>query len=81
MGHRLVECVNELSNGPNVVNLIKLKIGDRVHPCDMSKIVRPIQKDLKQMGATNCIFVPIIKGYIEDVTVEQIEVSYDGMDN
>ena len=76
-GHRLVQCMSEVVDSSNVVNLIKVKIGKNINANQLSRNMKFIRDDLKEMGANNCVFVPIIRGYIEDISVEYIEVKHE----
>ena len=76
-GHRLTECISQVIDSEKVVNLVKIKLGERVSKEKLQNILLPIQRDLQEMGATNCVYVPIIKGYIEDIAVDHVEVKYD----
>lgn len=75
LGQRLVECVRDIDTNVNVVNLVKVRIGSGVTREMFPHILeQQIIKPLKELGATNCIFVPLVKDYIEDITVDHIEV-------
>ena len=75
LGQRLVECVKSMDTNVNVVNLVKIRVGSNVARDMFPRIVEEeFIKPLKELGATNCIFVPLVKDYIEDITVDHIEV-------
>lgn len=80
-GHRLVECFEKCSDCSSVVNMIKVKLSDNVKAYDISKLITPIRDSLKEMGATNCIFIPLVKGHIEDVSVDYVEVKHNESNN
>ena len=80
-GHRLTECIEQLSENTNVVNLVKIRIGDNVSVEIVDKVLKRIAKDIRKMGAKNCIYVPLKRGFIEDITVDYIEVVNDELDN
>ena len=71
-GQRLVDCFKQIDS--SVINIIKIKLGDSVSPDKIEKVVKGIRSDLKEMGATHCIFVPLIDGFIEDITIDHVEV-------
>ena len=80
-GHRLTECIEQMSENTNVVNLVKVRFGDHIASENFMYILENVAKDIKKMGAKNCIFVPLKKGLIEDITVEYIEVVNDELDD
>lgn len=75
-GHRLTECVKQISDDAETINLVKLKLGNSGPVLETINIVENIQKSLKEMGAKNCIFVPLMEGFIEDITIDKIEVKH-----
>ena len=82
LGQRLVDCVRQCSSDANVVNLIKIKVGynmrlDSIHDALRHIICEP----LKEMGVSNCIFVPLKEGFIEDITIDYIKVVEDDETN
>lgn len=80
-GHRLTECIEQMSENTNVVNLVKVHIGDNIHVDKFMYVLENVARDIKSIGAKNCIFVPLKKGLIEDITVEYIKVVNDELDN
>ena len=80
-GHRLTDCIEQMSENTNVVNLVKVRIGDKITSEAFMKILQNVANDIKEMGAKNCIYVPLKKGLIEDITVEYIKVVNDELDN
>lgn len=80
-GHRLTECIEQMSENTNVVNLVKVHTGDDISAEQLNKALKSVIKGIKQMGAKNCIYVPLQKGFIEDITVEYIKVVTDELDN
>ncbi len=80
-GHRLTECIEQMSENTNVVNLVKVRLGDNVSVEKFSQILKSVAEDIREMGAKNCVYVPLKKGLIEDITVEYIEVVNDELDN
>ena len=80
-GHRLTECIEQMSENTNVVNLVKVRLGDNISVEHFMRILQNIAKDIQEMGAKNCIYVPLKKGLIEDITVEYIKVVIDELDN
>lgn len=79
--HRLTECIEQVSENADIVNLVKIHIGDNTSVEKFHYLVEYIAKDLREMGAKNCIFVPIKKGIIEDITIDEIEVKHVTDDN
>lgn len=80
-GQRLVDCVRTMSVSNDVINLVKFKLGDNIKLQDFTYIAENVSRDFKTSGITNCIFVPIKKGFIEDVLIDHIEVIEDELDN
>lgn len=80
-GHRLTECIEQMSKNTNVVNLVKIRIGDNISVGKFNQVLKRVAKDTRKIGAKNCIFVPLKKGLIEDITVEYIKVVEDELDN
>ena len=80
-GHRLTECIEQMSENTNVVNLVKVRLGDNVSVEKFSQILKSVAEDIREMGAKNCVYVPLKKGLIEDITVEYIEVVNNELDN
>ena len=80
-GHRLTECIEQMSENTNVVNLVKVRVGDNITMETFSRILKNIAEDIREMGAKNCVYVPLKKGLIEDITIEYIEVVNDKLDN
>ena len=80
-GHRLTECIEQMSENTNVVNLVKVRIGDNITAEQFMHILKNVAKDIKDMGGKNCVYVPLKKGLIEDITIEYIEVVNDELDN
>ena len=78
---RLTECIEQMSENTNVVNLVKVRLGDNISSEQFSYILKGVADDIREMGAKNCIFVPLKKGLIEDITVEYIEVVNHELDN
>lgn len=79
--HRLTECIEQMSKNANVVNLVKVHVGDNIPFEKFSHVLENVAKDIGKMGAKNCVYVPLKKGLIEDITVEYIEVVNDELDN
>ena len=80
-GHRLTECVEQMSENTNVVNLVKVRIGDNISVEQFNRVMKGVAKDIRQMGAKNCVYVPLKKGLIEDITIDYIEVVDNELDN
>lgn len=80
-GHRLTECIEQMSENTNVVNLVKVRVGDHMRYENVMHILQNVAKDIREMGAKNCVYVPLKKGFIEDITIEYIEVVDNELDN
>ncbi len=80
-GHRLTECIEQMSENTNVVNLVKVRVGDNISAEQFHRILKNVAEDIREMGAKNCVYVPLKKGLIEDITIEYIEVVNDELDN
>ena len=80
-GHRLTECIEQMSENTNVVNLVKVRLGDNISVEQFSYILKSVAKNIEEMGAKNCIYVPLKKGLIEDITIEYIEVVNNELDD
>lgn len=76
-GQRLTECIEQMSENTDVVNLVKVRIGDNITSETFMHILKNIAKDIREMGAKNCVYVPLKKGLIEDITIEYIKVVDD----
>ena len=75
LGQRLVDCVKQIDSEHNVINLVKIHFGEGARACDVPTLIEKlVLKPLKEMGATNCICVPLKTGIIEDITIDHIEV-------
>ena len=78
LGQRLVDCVRQCSSNTDVVNLIKIKVGYGMSQESIHNVLEHgICKPLKEMGVSNCIFVPLKEGFIEDITIDYIKVVED----
>lgn len=73
-GHRLTECIEQMSDDTNVVNLVKVRLGDDISVEQFIHILKDVAKDIETMGAKNTVYIPLKEGYIEDITVDHIEV-------
>lgn len=80
-GHRLTKCVEQMSENTNVVNLVKIRVGDNIKVDKFMHILKGVARDIESIGAKNCVYVPLKKGLIEDITVEYIKVVNDELDN
>ena len=58
-GHRLTECIEQMSENTNVVNLVKIRIGDNISVENFKHVLKDVAKDLITMGAKNCIYVTL----------------------
>ena len=76
-GHRLTECIEQMSDNTDVINLVKIRIGDNSTVESFHYVIKNVAKDIRKMGAKNCVYIPLRKGLIEDVTIEYIKVVND----
>lgn len=82
LGSRLVKCVSQIDTSSNVVNLVKIHLGDQIPAFKLNEVlVATVIQPLKEMGANNCVFVPLRSGWIEDITIDHIEVTIDESNN
>ena len=72
--HRLTECIEQIPENTDVVNLVKIHVGDNMSLEKFSHLVQSVAEDVRKMHVNNCIYVPLKKGFIEDVTIDYIEV-------
>lgn len=76
-GQRVVECVRKCNPDQNVVNLIKIKVGD-VTAEQIGRFIPDLRDMIKECGVTNCVFVPIGKRVgVKDITIDYIKVVDD----
>lgn len=73
-GCRLTEAISQLSPSADVVNIVKVHLGDNIKADCVHYLLKDVASNIKKMGAKNCVFIPIKEGFIEDVTVDYIEV-------
>ena len=73
LGHRIVDCVRHCHTESNVVNLIKIDVGD-MKVEQLTNAIEFISKHLKHQGVDNCIFVPITDNGIRDISIEYIKI-------
>lgn len=60
------------------INLVKVNIGSM--PMDQArKVLRDIRDALLDRGIDNCIYIPICKTGIQDITIERIEVCHEAV--
>ena len=82
MGQRLVDCISRLSPDNKVINIVKVHVGEYVPAYNLEKLLKTVVVDpLNEMGAKNCIFVPLKQGVIEDITIDRIEVINNASDS
>ena len=76
LGHRIVNCVRDCHTESNVVNLIKIDVGNMKVEQFMNAI-QFISDHLKHQGVDNCIFVPICadgNNGIKDISIDYIKI-------
>ena len=75
LGKQLVDCFSNIDLDCNVVNIVKIHIGEDISLHSLETYLKKtIVDNLSSMGAKNCIFVPIQKGQIENITVDHVKV-------
>lgn len=73
LGHRIVDCVKDCHTESNVINLIKVHVGNM--KCEQfTNAVQFISEHLKHQGLDNCIFVPIGGSGIKDISIDYIKI-------
>ena len=73
-GQRLVDCVRAMNTDKNVINLVKIKVDENMKATHFAAFMEEVAKSLKQMGADNCVYVPVGMLGIKDITVDYIKV-------
>ena len=59
-GQRIAECVQQLNPDLNVVNLVKVDLGDSNIPMDnLARFLENLRDMFISVNARNCVFVPI----------------------
>ena len=76
---RIAECVKQLNPDQNVVNLVKVDLGNSDFP---REILAQFLKNLRDMfisvNARNCVFVPIGERCgVKDITIDYVKVVTD----
>lgn len=79
-GHRLTDCIEQMSENTNVVNLVKVRLGHNITAEQFHHIMKNVTKNLNKMGAKNCVYVALQEGFVEDITIDYIEVIDDELD-
>lgn len=77
LGQRIVTCIEQCSASYDVINLIKVKVGKSIRAYELEQVITPIRNAFDELKLTNYVFVPIIKGVIEDITVDYVKVIED----
>ena len=78
---KVTECIEQMSENTNVVNLVKVRVGDNTSVEQFYRVLQSVAEDIRKMGVKNCVYVPLKKGLIEDITIEYIEVVDNELDN
>lgn len=63
----------DISLDASFIYLVKISIGD-LRPEQANRVLQHIKNDFLSKGIDNCIFVPICKSGIQDITMDSIEV-------
>ena len=77
----LTDCVSKISTEAPVVNLIKVKLGSGVDRVSVQKTLLQLKSNLQKLECSNCVYVPLIEGYIEDIQIDRIEVVQNNTNN
>ena len=82
LGKRIVDCIANIDTNQHIINVVKVHVNDNVDFKYFNEFLKhTIVKPLKKLGADNCIFIPLKPGFIEDITIDRIEVSKDESNN
>ena len=75
-GQRITDAIKHTVVDSNTfINMIKVKFSKDIRPDAMGEYLSQISKAFRQLGATNCVFVPIgDRVGVIDVKVDKIEV-------
>lgn len=75
-GQRIVECVRNCNPDLNVVNIVKIDVGDARLPIEQfSHFVKSIRDMFIEVGATNCVFIPIGNRVgVKDITIDYVRI-------
>lgn len=73
-GKRIVDVLSNIKNLTHEINLIKIKLGENISQTQLSELLLPLTESFRLNGVTNFVFVPLIPGLIEDITVDKVEV-------
>ena len=81
-GQRIAECVRQLNPDLNVVNLVKVDLGDSRIPMDnLARFIENLRDMFESVNARNCVFVPIgDRCGVKDITIEYVKVVTDDTD-
>ena len=81
-GHRIAECVQQLNPDLNVVNLVKVDLGDSNIPMDnLARFLENLRDMFISVNARNCVFVPIGERCgVKDITIDYVKVVTDDTD-
>jgi hypothetical protein len=75
-GQRITDAIKRTAVDSNTfINMIKVKFSKDIHPDAMREYLLQINKAFRQLGATNCVFIPIgDRVGVMDVKVNKIEI-------
>lgn len=78
-GQRIVDCVRNCNPDLNIVNIVKIDVGDaRIPKEDFAHFVKSIRDMFIEVGAKNCVFIPIGNSVgIKDITIDYVRVVED----
>lgn len=78
-GQRIVDCVRNCNPNLNIVNIVKIDVGDvRIPKENFAHLVKSIRDMFIEVGAKNCVFIPIGNSVgIKDITIDYVKVVED----
>lgn len=78
-GQRIVDCVRNCNPDLNIVNIVKIDVGDaRIPRENFAHFVKSIRDMFIEVGAKNCVFIPIGNSVgIKDITIDYVKVVED----
>ena len=79
LGELIVNCAKKCDLSAGIVNLVKINVDD-MSAFQASETMQNIAECFHRSGAKNCIFVPIGKKFIKDISIQEIKVTVDEND-
>lgn len=75
----IVKCAKQCDLSAGIVNLVKINVDD-MSAFQASETMKNIAECFHKYEAKNCIFVPIGKKFIKDISIQEIKVTLDEND-